>query len=47
MIINKNMYESLMKCGSHGKKMIMSLTISYFEQRLQTDHNPLLKLYQP
>ncbi len=47
MIFNRNMYESLMRQGVNGKKLIMSLAISYFEQRLQTDHNPLIKLYNP
>lgn len=47
MVFNRNMYESLMRQGPNGKKLIMSLAISYFEQRLQTDHNPLIKLYNP
>lgn len=36
-----------MREGANGKKILMSLAISYFEQRLQSDHNPLLKLYNP
>lgn len=47
MVMNRNMYESLMRQGMNGKKLIMSLAISYFEQRLQTDQNPLVKLYNP
>lgn len=47
MIFSRNLYESLMKHGPNGKKMIMSLAISYFEQRLQTDLNPLIKQYNP
>ncbi len=47
MIINNKVFESLMKFHQAGIKLLMSLAISYFEQRFQNDHNPLLKLYDP
>ena len=47
MIINDKVFESLMKLQQAGKKLLMSLAISYFEQRFQNDYNPLLRIYDP
>ena len=44
MILNKDLVESMMK-EKDGKRVLMGLALSYFEQRIQGDKNPLLQQY--
>ena len=32
---------------ANGRKILLSLAVSYFQDRLENDRNPLLKKYNP
>ena len=46
MILNTRFYDDLLNEPA-GKKTLMGLCLSYFQERLERDKNPLLKLYNP
>lgn len=46
MIFNDKFYHSFERAPG-GKKVLLSIAISYFQERLQSDRNPLLKDYNP
>lgn len=46
MILNTKFYNDLIGEGA-GKKSVMGLCISYLQERLSLDKNPLLRLYNP
>lgn len=46
IIFNDAFYKSFEKAQG-GKKLLMSIAISYFQERLQNDRNPLLKKFNP
>lgn len=46
MILNSKFYQDLLQ-ENGGKKLLMSLSISYLQERLSLDKNPLLDQYNP
>lgn len=46
MVLNSKFYNDLLNEPA-GKKSLMSLSISYLQERLSLDKNPLLKDYNP
>ena len=46
LIFNDKFYQSFEKAPG-GKKLLMSIAVSYFQERLQADRNPLLKQFNP
>jgi hypothetical protein len=46
MILNSNFYTDILNEPA-GKKYLLGLCISYLQERLSMDKNPLLSLYNP
>ena len=46
MIVGKRLYMDLL-AQNNGKRILMGLCVSYLQQRLMADKNPLLKFYNP
>lgn len=46
MIFNDKFYQAFEKVNT-GKKLLFSIAVSYFQERIQNDRNPLLKQYNP
>jgi len=46
MILNSKFYQDILD-ENGGKKLLMSLCISYLQERLTLDKNPLLEKYNP
>ena len=46
MIVGSRFYTDLISQNG-GKKVLMGLCISYLQERLGSDKNPLLKFYNP
>ena len=46
MIFNDKFYDSFEKVQG-GKKILLSIAVSYFQERLQADRNPLTKDFNP
>ena len=46
MILNRKLFEDLLGQNG-GKKILMGLCISYLQERLMADKNPLLRNYNP
>jgi hypothetical protein len=46
MILNSQFFSDLMNQNG-GKKILMGLCISYMQERLTADKNPLLRHYDP
>lgn len=46
MIFNDQFYQEFDKVQG-GKQIFLSLAVSYFQERLTNDKNPLLKHYSP
>lgn len=46
MILNSRFYQDLMHQNG-GKKILMGLSISFLQERLEADKNPLLRHYNP
>ncbi len=46
MILSTKFYEDLMNEPA-GKKTLLGICLSYLQERLSLDKNPLLKFYNP
>ena len=46
MILNERFFSDLIDQNG-GKKILMGLCVSYFQERIAADKNPLLRHYNP